>query len=442
MKKFKTSRLARAAQLGLTVAKASRHFVEDAKKIAQKANVQDILVSTQKLAAVKELVESMGEMKGAVMKIGQMISITDDLALPPEISAIFKKLQKDAPPMDNRQITNVFKREFGKRPEEIFSDFDRKAIAAASIGQVHKAKISNNIEVAVKVQYPKIAQTIKSDVKNIESLKKGLNVIFKDMPKIDHIIEEAKNALIEECDYLREAKQQIEYKDLNSEFDFLKIPIVYPKYSSKAILTTELCHGDHFDESLRYGQEIRDLLCLQLFTMHIKNFFQKGLLHVDPQEGNYLFDQSKIILLDFGAVKKFDQNFIYSYALLTYAVRVDNIEIFNKAAINLGILRKETLHELSTPYYKLSKKFYLPFLSEDKSKIPLFNFMQEFQETIKTIKGKTAPHKDFLMLDRANLGLYSKLKRWQGEVLWLDIIKQYQIPVEEEAYKLYQQGRL
>ena len=169
MKKFKSSQLGRLTKLGKSIVVATGHLAIDAVKnktqeiISQNDKASEL---TRKISATKEIVQSMGELKGALMKLGQMISITEDLVLPPEISALFRELQKSSPPMSQNDLNSVFLKGFGKLPNEMFKSFDMLPMAAASIGQVHKAQTFEGQDVAVKVQYPKIVEAIKNDFKN------------------------------------------------------------------------------------------------------------------------------------------------------------------------------------------------------------------------------------------------------------------------------------
>ena len=197
-----------------------------------------------KVAAAREIIRQMSHLKGALMKLGQMISITEDLILPPEVSKLFRELQKSAPPMSDKDIDKVFAQSFGKKPEELFERFNRTPIAAASIGQVHRAVTKKGENVAVKVQYPKIVNAIKSDFKNINQLKKLLLLLFPKAPNVDNYLEELKRTLLLECDYKLEA-QNIDWfrENLMSRVEGIYVPKVYPSLSSEQILTLEFVEG-------------------------------------------------------------------------------------------------------------------------------------------------------------------------------------------------------
>lgn len=406
-------------------------------KSYQKA--QEVQATTQQIKAAKELISSMGELKGGFMKVGQMLSITEDLILPKEITELFKTLQKDAPKMTNAEIDLVFQEDFGKKPEDLFATFNRDAIAAASIGQVHKATLNDGTVVAVKVQYPKIVNAVKSDLQNINQLDKLLNLIFPGKPNIKHILQEVKDTMLNECDYILEAQHIKEFAEIYKEFPDLLIPQVFEKYSSKRILTTEFMEGDHFDDTLNYSQDDKDHLGEVLYQSFLYSFFQKKMLHTDPQEGNYLFKKDKIILLDFGSIKKFEAEFVEHYALMTKSVAENDVQMYRTATEYLQVTRPDYTQETIEEFIELANSIYRPFLSEGKYAVESVNPFQLIKsflgQNLKNIKGKQAPRKEFILLDRANIGVFTKLTRWKARVNWQDGKRSYQGPIEDEAAK-------
>ena len=242
-KKFKSGRLSRFSKISSSLVIAGAHLASS--KIKEKIKNIDQSNMAAKIQASKEIIETMGSMKGGLMKLGQMISITEDLVLSPEVSALFKKLQKSAPPMNDSDLDKMFKNSFGKKPEDFFATFNRKPIAAASIGQVHKATLQSGEKVAVKVQYPEIKKAITADFKNVDKLKSVLLLLFPNLPNIDNYLEEMRRSIIEECDYIQE-KENIKWfrENLMPRIEHLYIPKVFSKYSSETILTMEFVEGD------------------------------------------------------------------------------------------------------------------------------------------------------------------------------------------------------
>lgn len=423
-KKFSSSRLGRLGKLGKSLAVATGHLALDIVKkkseefIENNPKAQEI---TRRALAAKEIVQSMGELKGAMMKIGQMISITEDLVLPPEISALFKELQKSAPPMPRADVESVFQSCFQKSPEQVFKQFDYHPMAAASIGQVHYAITHEGDEVAVKIQYPKIVEAIKNDFKNLDRINQLITLLVPGKPNIENYVQELRRSLLEECDYLKEIEHMEKFRELYSEHcPDLIIPKVFKDLSNRSVLTMELMKGDSFEESMNYSQEEKDNLGQILFNAHIFGIYGARYLHTDPQNGNYLFQRDKIILLDFGSIRSFDEQFISLYIELLKSIEEDNLENYRRLMLELGFFEENDEMELFQNHFEMIKKLYLPYTMpglRSIAKLNPFELIQDFMKGV-SIKGRKAPREEFLLLDRANLGLYSKLKFWGSVIDW------------------------
>lgn len=398
-----------------------------------------------KIKAAKEIITSMGELKGGLMKIGQMISVTEDLVLPKEITALFKSLQKSSPPMKNEELFKVFIEDFGKSPFDLFSSFEITPIASASIGQVHKAITKDGNHVAVKVQYPKIVNAIKSDLENIHQLDKLFNLILSKKIDINPILEEIKSSLINECDYELEAKNLDHFRNLyQNNFPDIIIPKVFKDYSSKRILTLEYFEGEDFDETLDYSKENRDNLGKILYESFLYSLFQHGVLHTDPQDGNYLFQKDKIIMLDFGSVKFFPNDFIENYALLCRSIEENDLSLFKLSSENLGVIQEIDGEDKIQETFDLVKTIYSPFLKEGSfpiEKINPFQLVKEFISTIENISDRKVPKTEFILLDRANIGLFTKLKKWQSNVNWREGKRKFQDDVEFSTIKKFVENK-
>ncbi len=424
-KKFISHRLGRISKFGKSLAKASGHLAHAAakdklSKLTSKA--EEVRSMAERVAAAKEIVTSMGELKGALMKLGQMISITEDMILPPEITAIFSQLQKDAPAMTEEELDEVFLDTFQKRPEQVFKSFDRKPIAAASIGQVHRATLESGEVVAVKVQYPKIVQAIKYDISNIDRLKKVLLSIFPGLPNVDTYLQELKRSLLEECDYRSELESLQFFREKSAErFPQIKIPKAYPEYSSTTVLTMEYIEGESFIESKRYDQQVRDELAQLLYDYHNFCFYELRKLHTDPQYGNFLFSEDSICFLDFGSIRSFDEDFVESYIDLLESIENRDLPRYKSTLINFGFFDEGDSDQLFSDHLDMVYKLYKPFLEKGKHGIEKenpFDLVKGFVESI-DLKGRNTPREEFLLLDRTHLGLYTKVKQWDAKIDWL-----------------------
>ncbi len=428
--KISKSKSARLFKVGKTIFRASSTYalekgVQKAKQLTNK--VEEGQQYMAQIKAAKELIETMGHLKGGMMKLGQMISITDDLMLPKEVTDLFKVLQKDTSYMPTKDVVAQFQNSFQKRPDELFSDFEYKPLAAASIGQVHKAKLKTGETVAVKVQYPGIEQIVKNDLKQIDTIK---NIIERMIPGLEdsgHIIEELKRSLLEECDYIKEAQSISVFNEYYQDSEVIFVPRVYPELSSKAILTMEFMEGDHYDDTHAYPQEVKDKLAQEFYDFHFTSLFKYRHIHTDPQHGNYLFKHDKIIVLDFGSTKTFTPEFVRNYLSFLKSLSTNDLELFEKHLLDFHFIRENSPVDIQE-YFDIIYEFYSPFTVKGKNKVVQENPFKSLINFINNIKLKDrgAPDENFIMLDRANIGVYMKARKWDAAIDWVTIIEEYQ----------------
>lgn len=434
MKKFRSSKISRLTDMGKALTKAgSELLIEKFEKNTSYENIR-------KINAAREIIKSMGELKGAVMKLGQMLSVTEDLALPPEIVELFKKLQKDAPTVPYFQMKEVIKNELGDYPENLFKEFNPEPIASASIGQVYRGRTKDNIDFVLKVQYPDIDKAIESDLKNLDNLIKLFKIVFPQIPNIKPLIEELSESIINECNYNYELENILTFKKLFSSHKNIHFQEPLKEFSSQKVIATKFIEGDHFDQTKYYSQEVKNQLGESLYFLHLDQLFSKNIMHTDPQNGNYLFKQNKIYILDCGSIKNFDEAFINAYALLTYSIREENLDLFKRSLFELNIIREEDSPELISQFYYTAQKIYLPYTKEGiyaPDKINPVNFVSDLFQQVKTLKNRPTPHQDFVLLDRANLGIFTKLRSWESAINWQNGIKLYQTEAEQKAINYF-----
>lgn len=451
MNDFKSSRLQRLAKLSSGIAKASTQLAldyaaqytkEKAQSISSKITEKekDVQELSRKVKATKELIQTMGQMKGALMKLGQMISITEDMFLPKEITDLFKELQRNAPAMSNADIDRVFQRNFKKKPEEVFKFFDRTPLASASIGQVHVATLNDDTKVAVKIQYPEIVEAIRSDFKNIHHLNKLIEILYPKKPNLDEFLEELRTSLMNECDYEFEKNELIKFKELyKNEFPQIVVPKVFGDYSTKEILTMEYLDGKHFDETLSFSKAARNFLGQSLYEKFLYSLWVAGTLHTDPQNGNYLFTENQIKLLDFGSTRTFSEEFLIDYCTLILAVEINNFELYQIACEKLKFFKQDEPIENIQKHYQMVHNLYDPYLKEGTYAVVDLNplkLLKEFTDGLE-MKGRQSPRREFLLLDRSNLGLFTKLKYWGAEVNWRAGNQRYRSAIEAKVKALY-----
>ncbi len=286
-------------------------------------------------------VEVMGELKGAVMKVGQMVSLhPEDGILPPELTRAFSRLQSHAPTLPYPAIRRQVEQELGAPPDKLFARFDPHPMAAASLGQVHAATLSTGAEVVVKVQYPGIGETIESDLWQLRKVLGATGLVGR-KDEADLVFSELKDRLAEELDYEQEAANMARFRHYFAGHHAIKVPADHPEFSSRRVLTMERLDGLELEHVLlRHPDRAwRDRLGRRVFDLLLEQMFHFRCLHADPQLGNFRFlDDGTIILLDFGCVKRLDERFIVPYLDLVHAAVTGDEERMQTHLAELGVL--------------------------------------------------------------------------------------------------------
>lgn len=290
------------------------------------------------------LASELGKLKGSAMKIGQVLSLYGEQFLPPEINKILKTLQSDSPPVQWSVMEKVIKKQLGEKYFEL--EIDTEPVAAASLGQVYKAiRKSDGTELALKVQYPGVDKAIDSDLDTIRSV---LNVakLIPNGPAFDEALHEVRTMLHHEANYLKE-KETIEfYCSALANNPYFKIPKVYEEYTSKRVLCMSFELGFKIDgeEVQSLSQERRNILGINLMELLCKELFELRVVQTDPHFGNYLVEindhDERLILLDFGAVRKFPKKFIEPFSRFISSVVHEDDDSIISQALNLGFLKE------------------------------------------------------------------------------------------------------
>ncbi|MCO5607180.1 hypothetical protein L7F22_061373 [Adiantum nelumboides] len=218
-------------------------------------------------------------MRGAALKLGQMLSIQDETILPPQVLAALEMVRQGADVMPRGQLHKVIADELGPDWKSRLSSFEDEPIAAASIGQVHKAVLEDGVEVAMKIQYPGVAQSIDSDIENVRRLLEFTNLIPKGL-YLEQAMKVAKQELARECDYTLEAANQNRYREIVSHEQGVYVPKVFPQHSSKHVLTTELVPGVSIDKIANMKQSVRDSVGRRLLHLTLQELFVHRFMQV------------------------------------------------------------------------------------------------------------------------------------------------------------------
>lgn len=314
-KKIPSGRLTRLAKLASVTARTAGDLAVGRAKRA----LGDESFEREKQAA-RKLLETLGTMKGAAMKLGQQLAMDAD-ALPPEAREIVAKLFAQAPKASYEDVARVIAEELGGPPEEVFAQFDREPLASASLGQVHRAVTKEGDAVAVKVQYPGVAEALAHDLQNAGLFVKAFGGASKAAASLDPApyYEELRREIGAETDYRREAQRAREFADAVAPFPELHVPKVFERYSSGRVITTELVQGERLDEAARreLTEAERFRIGRQLALATFGPVLTKGLAHGDPHPGNYLVrPDGRLTILDFGAVKRLSASFVHNFWLI------------------------------------------------------------------------------------------------------------------------------
>lgn len=335
----------RSARLaGQTSRSAARFVGTRMKSFADPERAQEFLDDFH-LQTAEQLVDMLGEMKGAAMKLGQIASFYEFAGADETISTYRDKLtmlQNSAPPMDPTASKAVIEQEFGQPVEKVFATFEEQPVASASIGQVHRATLFSGKTVAVKVQYPGVDEAVRADLKNLSAMMK-LSVALA--PNVDpkEVTDEVRARVLEELDYRREAVSQQRFTELFKGHPFVVIPDVYPDLCRKRVITQEFIEGKPFSSALDWSQERKDVLAEVLFRFFYGSLNRFRLFSADPHPGNYLLlPRGKVAFLDFGLVREVDAQSLVLLHEIVWSLIDDDQERARQALERMGILTRNT----------------------------------------------------------------------------------------------------
>uniref|UniRef100_A0A4W6ETQ4 Atypical kinase COQ8A, mitochondrial n=1 Tax=Lates calcarifer TaxID=8187 RepID=A0A4W6ETQ4_LATCA len=345
-RKVPVTRLSRLANFGgLAVGLGIGALAEVAKKtIRHGENKKAVLDSSPFLseANAERIVRTLCKVRGAALKLGQMLSIQDDAFINPQLAKIFERVRQSADFMPIKQMTKALNSDLGPNWRDKLESFEERPFAAASIGQVHLARMKDGREVAMKIQYPGVAQSINSDVNNLMTVLNMSNALPEGLFP-EHLIDVMRRELALECDYIREAQCAKKFRELLKDHPFFYVPEVIEELSSSHVLTTELVPGFPLDQAESLTQELKNEICYNILMLCLRELFEFRYMQTDPNWSNFFYDPQthRVALLDFGATRGFDQSFTDVY-----------IEVIRSAAEgdSEGVLKKSIEMKFLTGY--------------------------------------------------------------------------------------------
>ncbi|RPA63122.1 AarF/ABC1/UbiB kinase family protein [Shewanella frigidimarina] len=338
--KVPTSRLSRLSKMGgLASRLAGNVLLEGAKQLSQgkSPSMQQLMMTPKNIGHVAD---KLSQLRGAAMKVGQMLSMDAGDLVPPELAEILAKLRSDAKAMPHKQLTQLLVQHWGRDWLAPFAQFELRPFAAASIGQVHLAYLDTGEKLAIKIQYPGIRDSIDSDIDNVASLLKVSRLIPANV-KLDTLLAEAKAQLHNEADYQFEAQQIALYQQQLGDNPHFIVPKVYPQLSNNSILCMQYVEGSAIESVAQYPQDIRDKVASALMELCFKELFCFQLVQSDPNFANFQYqaDSQKIVLLDFGATRTISDTLSQGYMQLMQGAIADDKQQMSNAAQQIGFFQ-------------------------------------------------------------------------------------------------------
>ncbi|MFV8327148.1 ABC1 kinase family protein [Flavobacterium sp. ZS1P14] len=409
-----TSKIERATKLVHTGAKVGVNYL---KYYGEKMVNSDLTRDKLNEDNAEDIYDALKSLKGSALKVAQMLSM-DKSFLPQAYVEKFSLSQFSVPPLSAPLVLKTFKTNFGKTPYEIFDQFNATSVNAASIGQVHVA-VKDGKKLAVKIQYPGVANSISSDLALVKPIAiRMFNLKGKDS---DKYFKEVEDKLIEETNYLLELKQSQEVVEACKKIDNLVFPNYYSDYSSQKIITMDWMTGIHLSEftdkntdqviANKIGQALWDFYMYQIHTLRK--------VHADPHPGNFLINkENQLVALDFGCMKQIPNDFYIPYFELIDKKVINDSKLFNAKLFELEILRKDDSEEevnyFTEMFHDLLSLFTKPFQGQtfDFSDETFFESIAQLGErfskdtNLRKMNGNRGS-KHFIYMNRTFFGLYN-----------------------------------
>ena len=344
--KIPKGRVRRSAKLGSIVgAQSARYAGTKAANVGRSEERGKEALEQRHLETAMKMVGALGQMKGAAMKLGQFASFIDTEFIPEEYREVYQeqlaKLRTDAPAMPWEKVVKVLEEEYDDEPlSELFAEFEEEAFAAASIGQVHRAELLDGRQVAVKIQYPGIAEALDADLRNAGTIVRLARALA---PGLDakEIAEELRERVMEELDYEYEAQNQRSFARAYRDHPFIYVPEVVTRLSRRRVLVTELVSGRGFEEIKELSAEQRSRFGEIVFRGSFGSIYHLQHFNADPHPGNYiLMDDDRVAFLDFGMTKKLDREQILLEQRAFDAASRNDPEAYRQALHDLGFVKK------------------------------------------------------------------------------------------------------
>ena len=378
------------------------------------------------------IADTLGEMKGAAMKVGQMLSLHEGL-LPPEVSAILSKLQKEAPSVSFEVMERELRREL-EDFDALFESLDPDAFAAASIGQVHRGVLRDGRDVAVKIQYPHADRMVEADLKNLKTLLGNLVSLVMDTD-FEPIWEEVKERLFEELDYLNEAENMRRTETMHADIPEIIVPDVVQEATTRRVLTMEFLDGIPPDEAVsdRYPQDLKDQWGATLFEFTLRGLLEHRFLHADPNLANFAFrEDGKVAVYDYGCMKELPADLAAGYSGLIDSVLSNRKAAIPKKLRDMGVFKEGGVplpRDMIDPYVDLMQDIVrasppYTFGEDDSIYETLYELGMSNWQNATDIRFPS----DVVFIDRTLAGLFGNLSKLGATGPWRELLRKYTAP--------------
>ena len=343
-----SGRFARLSRFGALATTVAGSVVKNGTKqlVQGKRPKLSSLLMTPKNAM--RVADQLSQLRGAAMKLGQLVSMDAGDMLPPQLAEIMAKLRQDAKHMPRKQLLAVLEKEWGENWKERIREFNLTPIAAASIGQVHEAISLDGEKLAIKIQYPGVRDSIDSDIDNVATILRFTGLVPKTFD-LAALLAEAKKQLHEEADYLREADCIVKYTEALGNDEHFEIPTVHTNLTTRGILAMRYVEGTPIEQMAHATQPVRDKIATTMFELLFKELLGMRLMQTDPNFANYRYNQKtgKVVLLDFGATRSFEKELVDGYVDVMQAAQANSREMMEKAGMRIGYFDDTT-----KPYHR------------------------------------------------------------------------------------------
>ncbi len=424
------SRLGRFSRMAkLAGGVAGGMLAEGSRQLAagKRPRARDMLLTP---ANARRVTEELSKMRGAAMKFGQILSMDSGDLLPRELTDILARLRDDAHPMPTTQLQQVLEKNYGKDWQELFYGFDFQPIAAASIGQVHRALSAEGKDIVLKIQYPGVANSINSDIDNIATLLR-ISGLLPDSIDIQPLLDDAKRQLKDEANYLIESRYLQAFTELLGQDKRFVLPQLLADLTTEDVLVMSYVSGEPIEFTAQLPQDERDRVMTVLIELMFRELLELHMAQTDPNFANYRYrpDSGQIVLLDFGATRHLPPELANNYRQLIKAAIAGKQQPLISAAEKLGYLNKEGSEDYKQLILEMLQMALEPIIVDkpyDFAATELPARMAELAESIQQFRQFwQSPPPDTLYIHRKLGGMFLLANRLGARVNLQRIIKQF-----------------